>query len=527
MVTAPRPQSVSGHHEGLLPARLILGRPIGIVQPKRSKVVSIAPGCYSSRWSDSQEAGLQLHPPRRTLLQTILPAPGMANYRFALGKHVVADFLLLIAAFGLLPVQSHQFGQWAGPILVYGAIFTLLGYSERLYDREILRLPTEETVLLLKVFVWSTAMMSVAFVSWGGPAQHSVLKFITAASLGCTLMLVYRRCLREFLSRRVANGNTRNVLVVGAGQVGRKLARLIEEDPAERRRVCGFLDAKQLWRKDVLGGVEDLPAVARQEFVDEVLITVPQQSQIARKAIWQARRNHIDVKIVADVMGADPSRVTLERFEDIPVVTLWEEAVPVVRLLLKRIADLIFSGIGLICAAPLFAAIALAIKLDSPGSVFYRAPRVGLKGRHFLCYKFRTMVADADRLKEDLREQNERQGPFFKLAGDPRVTHVGRFLRRYSLDELPQMWNVLKGEMSLVGPRPHPVDDVQRYALEDYQRLEATPGLTGLWQVTARHDPSFERSMALDREYIGRWSLGMDLRILCKTIGAVVRGEGA
>jgi lipopolysaccharide/colanic/teichoic acid biosynthesis glycosyltransferase len=126
-----------------------------------------------------------------------------------------------------------------------------------------------------------------------------------------------------------------------------------------------------------------------------------------------------------------------------------------------------------------------------------------------------------------LRTNNEREGPFFKIADDPRITRVGRFLRRYSLDELPQLWNVLRGEMSMVGPRPHPVDDTDRYSLDDWQRLEVTPGLTGLWQVTARQDPSFARSMELDRQYIGQWTLGMDFRILFRTIAAVLRGEGA
>lgn len=136
------------------------------------------------------------------------------------------------------------------------------------------------------------------------------------------------------------------------------------------------------------------------------------------------------------------------------------------------------------------------------------------------------MVTGTEGMKAKLRSCNERNGPFFKMAQDPRITRVGRILRRYSLDELPQLWNVLKGEMSLVGPRPHPVDDVERYRLEDFQRLEVTPGLTGLWQITARHDPSFARNMALDREYIGRWSLGMDFRILCRTITSVLRGQG-
>jgi lipopolysaccharide/colanic/teichoic acid biosynthesis glycosyltransferase len=171
-------------------------------------------------------------------------------------------------------------------------------------------------------------------------------------------------------------------------------------------------------------------------------------------------------------------------------------------------------------------AIAVLIKLDSPGPVLYRAPRAGRKGNLFRCYKFRTMVHNADELKDALKQDNQRSGPFFKIADDPRITRLGRFLRRYSLDELPQLWNVLKGDMSLVGPRPHPVDDYVAYDIEHLARLDMMPGITGLWQVTARRDPSFRRGMELDREYIRTWSLGLDARILLKTVWAVVRGSG-
>jgi lipopolysaccharide/colanic/teichoic acid biosynthesis glycosyltransferase len=181
----------------------------------------------------------------------------------------------------------------------------------------------------------------------------------------------------------------------------------------------------------------------------------------------------------------------------------------------------------LFVTAPVLAAVALGIKLESPGPVLYRAQRVGLKGRRFLCYKFRTMSQGADKLKEQLRSRNERQGAFFKIANDPRITRFGRFLRRYSLDELPQLWNVLRGEMSLVGPRPHPLDDFERYEIGDLQRLDVSPGLTGLWQVTARRDPSFERSLALDLEYIESWTLWRDFRILYKTVAVVLQGSGA
>jgi lipopolysaccharide/colanic/teichoic acid biosynthesis glycosyltransferase len=199
---------------------------------------------------------------------------------------------------------------------------------------------------------------------------------------------------------------------------------------------------------------------------------------------------------------------------------------PAAGLVVKRLIDVLGAGVALIFLLPLLAAIAALIKMDSAGPVFYCAQRAGRKGRRFPCYKFRTMVRNADDLKSALRHNNERSGPIFKIAGDPRITRLGRYLRRYSLDELPQLWNVVRGEMSLVGPRPHPVEEVAQYEIEHLARLDVTPGITGLWQVTARRDPCFQRGLELDREYIRTWSLGLDTRILLRTVLEVVHGGG-
>ncbi len=195
-------------------------------------------------------------------------------------------------------------------------------------------------------------------------------------------------------------------------------------------------------------------------------------------------------------------------------------------LFVKRIMDLLLSAVALLLLWPLLLAIALAVKLESPGPVIYASLRVGKKGQQFVCHKFRTMFDGADELKDSLLRYNERQDPFFKIADDPRVTRLGRFLRKYSLDELPQFWNVLKGDMSLVGPRPHPVDDYARYRPEDHRRLDVKPGITGLWQISARANPSFETCMKLDLEYMKRWSLLLDFKLLVRTIPAVLSGEG-
>jgi lipopolysaccharide/colanic/teichoic acid biosynthesis glycosyltransferase len=206
---------------------------------------------------------------------------------------------------------------------------------------------------------------------------------------------------------------------------------------------------------------------------------------------------------------------------------LHREPIPEIGLLFKRVVDILVSAIVMFFCAPLLVVLAVAIKLDSPGPVFYCAPRAGRKGRLFTCFKLRTMSMDADLKKGELRHLNERSGPFFKITDDPRITSTGKWLRRFSLDELPQLWNVMKGDMSLVGPRPHPVDDYKNYDLAHMRRLDVCPGLTGLWQVTARRDASFEKSMELDLDYIENWSFWLDLTILMKTVPEVLKASGA
>jgi lipopolysaccharide/colanic/teichoic acid biosynthesis glycosyltransferase len=189
--------------------------------------------------------------------------------------------------------------------------------------------------------------------------------------------------------------------------------------------------------------------------------------------------------------------------------------------------DIVFSTLILICILPVLLAIAIAIKLDSKGPVFYHAQRLGKKGRVFRCLKFRTMVRDADKRLSDVMHMNERDGVLFKISNDPRITKPGRFLRKYSLDELPQFFNVLHGDMSIVGPRPPLASEVQAYQLSHLRRLDVTPGITGLWQVQSRQDPSFDSYISLDVTYIENWSVWLDIKIILRTIGVVVAGTGS
>jgi exopolysaccharide biosynthesis polyprenyl glycosylphosphotransferase len=317
----------------------------------------------------------------------------------------------------------------------------------------------------------------------------------------------------------------RNILIVGAGGFGRRVASCIESHPEEGRVVCGFLDDERPLGNGIIGPTSSLARISRTAFVDEIILAAPHDRALNLRVLHQARRLHLDVEMAVDLFGCEPAQTAVRRVEDLPVICLHREALPAAQLLAKRVVDIVGASIGLIFLAPVFSLIAGLIKWDSPGPVIYSAPRIGRKGKSFRCYKFRTMVTNADDLKSGLRQRNERSGAF-KIAHDPRITRVGRWLRRYSLDELPQLCNVLRREMSLVGPRPHPLDDFAAYGVEHLARLDVTPGITGLWQVTARRNPSFEIGMELDRKYIEAWNLVMDLRILFKTILAVFRGSG-
>lgn len=468
----------------------------------------------------------------------------MYGLRSNLTPQIVADFFLVFVSFAavghlmlllefairhdpaalLRPEPFPTAG--AGLLLLYGALFTLLGFSERLYDPETVQMPRREQLVLGKVVFWSAALV-VGAVSWSGPQLISLTSLAASAPLNFLIMLAWRNYWRHLPAQAHSRRDIRNVLIIGAGTVGRRLAANISQDPAGRYVVVGFLDQTEPVGGNVHGQIEDLARIARADFVDEIILTAPQQADMARWAIREARRNQIDVKVVPDLFGFEPDDpLVFEKVGNIPVLTLREERMPVFALFLKRSVDTVLASLALALASPLLAIIAVVVKLESSGPVLYQAERVGLKGRRFPCYKFRTMSMDADRLKEHLRACNQRRGPFFKIADDPRITRAGRFLRRYSLDELPQLWNVVRGEMSLVGPRPHPLDDFERYDLGDLQRLGVPPGLTGLWQVTARRDPSFERGLALDLEYIRSWTLWRDFQILYKTVSVVLHGSG-
>jgi exopolysaccharide biosynthesis polyprenyl glycosylphosphotransferase len=243
--------------------------------------------------------------------------------------------------------------------------------------------------------------------------------------------------------------------------------------------------------------------------------------------VEEARAIGIDVRVVPDLYDGLAWNAPVEYIGQFPTIPLHRRDLPIGAFLLKRVLDITVAALGILLGWPFLLLIGAAIKLDSGGPVFYRAHRIGRKGRTFACYKFRTMCVNADNLKEELKHKNERDGILFKIANDPRVTRVGRFLRKYSLDELPQFYNVLRGDMSLVGPRPPMASEVEQYDLAHLRRLDVLPGMTGLWQVEARQDPSFDSYISLDTAYVENWSLWLDMKILARTVGVVLSGTGS
>jgi exopolysaccharide biosynthesis polyprenyl glycosylphosphotransferase len=347
------------------------------------------------------------------------------------------------------------------------------------------------------------------------------------------VMLMARRALwRRLRQRRFLQGlETRNVLIVGDGRVGHALRNHLESLSHMGFRFKGFISmdgrGEASGGAQVIGSLRNCVALARSLFVDEIYFSTPADKQTVISVVEEARQLGIDVRVVPDLYDGLAWNAPVEFIGQFPTIPLHRRDFPRDAFLLKRVMDVILSSIALAISAPVMAVIAVMIRLDSPGPVVYTADRLGRKGRVFRCFKFRTMVEDADRKRGDLQHMNERDGVLFKISNDPRLTRIGAKLRKYSLDELPQFWNVLKGDMSMVGPRPPLASEVEKYDLAHLRRLDVLPGITGLWQVEARQDPSFDSYISLDTAYVENWTFMLDLRILARTIGVVLAGTGA
>jgi exopolysaccharide biosynthesis polyprenyl glycosylphosphotransferase len=273
-----------------------------------------------------------------------------------------------------------------------------------------------------------------------------------------------------------------------------------------------------------------LESVLRHQSVDEVLISLSpsKRGALVEKIVNRCEEEGVIVRVRAELFDLRTAKAYADELEGLPVLTFRSGPQEDWRLMAKRLIDIVSSSLLLLALAPLFIIVAALIKWNSPGPVFFAQERIGFNKRRFEMLKFRTMVNGAERQQDALEDLNEAEGPVFKIRNDPRVTPMGKFLRRFSIDELPQLINVLKGDMSLVGPRPLPIRDVERIDSASHKRrFSIKPGLTCLWQVNGRSNIGFEDWVRMDLEYIDQWSLALDVMILLKTIPAVFRGPGA
>jgi exopolysaccharide biosynthesis polyprenyl glycosylphosphotransferase len=324
------------------------------------------------------------------------------------------------------------------------------------------------------------------------------------------------------------------VLVAGTGKSARRHLEELRAHPEWGLEARGVVSEAPHLAIDavagvrLLGSIADLPTLLRTQVVDEVHFAVSRRTlERLDEAVRVCDEMGVTVRVAMGFLGGLNSRPALEAVGGAPFLTLSSAPRDGAGLVLKRVFDVVVSGVALVAALPILLAAAAAIKLTSPGPVIFRQKRSGMNGRVFTLYKFRTMVANAEALKGDLQTRNEMDGPVFKIKNDPRVTRVGRVLRKLSIDELPQLWNVLRGDMSIVGPRPPIPTEVEKYERWQRRRLSMRPGITCIWQVSGRNTVDFKRWMEMDLEYIDNWSLALDLKILLKTIPAVLSSRGA
>ena len=429
-------------------------------------------------------------------------------------------------------------------IMTFGALVLLwhaLFSSMRVYGQtslagkcsysstEVMRIMKASAVGSLTIVVMSM-IANIKFVG----AEFLLLFFVSVTSLTVLGRYVFREIFLRFLDD---DDRLLRLLVVGANRRSLKLANQIRSSREMGYRIIGFADQSvkhvddfDQSGYDVVSDLENLPQYLRSTPVDEVVITLPLRTRyddierVARLCDEQG----ITVGMLPDMIAFNPMFSGLQSFGDQTIMTVGPHGIKGVQAFIKRLLDVVASSALLVLLVPVFILIMAAIKLTSRGPVFFRQERLGLNKKRFKMLKFRSMVVDAEDRMAAIEGLNEAEGPVFKIEDDPRITKIGKFLRKSSLDELPQLFNVLRGEMSLVGPRPLTVRDYEGFS-EDWhrRRFSIRPGITGLWQVSGRCDLPFDQWMQLDMQYIDQWSLALDIKVLLLTVPAVVSGSGA
>jgi exopolysaccharide biosynthesis polyprenyl glycosylphosphotransferase len=397
---------------------------------------------------------------------------------------------------------------------------------------------TREALTTIRVVI--TGSILLATVAYLMPLRQLSRSWFVLFGALATVLLVAEKIVLRLVARYVRSKglNYRTIVIVGTGRRALDVARIINDHKYWGYKILGFVsDGHRLsngWgRYRVFGTVPDLRRLLETgmgvgEPVDEIVFAVTRKKLDEMKQIFLfCEELGIRARVAMNFFQNRVARIEIEELEGIPFITFTTTPSNESQLAVKRLLDIAVSALLLVLAAPLILLVAAVIKLTSPGSVFFKQTRIGLNGRIFTLYKFRTMIEDAHERREEVSHLNEMTGPVFKMKDDPRVTTVGRVLRKFSLDEIPQFWNVFRGDMSLVGPRPPIPEEVANYHRWHRRRLSMKPGLTCLWQINGRNNVDFDRWMQLDLQYIDNWSPLLDLKILLRTIPAVLSGRGA
>lgn len=439
----------------------------------------------------------------------------------------------LIGRFFSTQVSIRTFGLFLCFLFIWHIIFSAF----KLYRSRRLSTRWREVV---DVFAASSLGTLVLFVMAGLLRIETVTPlFLTVfIVVSSTITVVNRLMLRWGLAWiRTRGRNLRFVLILGTNSRAVQLARKIEAQPRLGYRLIGFVD--EVWEGTeefkesgyhTVSDFNDFPAIIRSRVVDEVWVVIPVESfsQQLSEILTYCHKFGIITRFYSNIINPEMAYLRTEQFEGTSFITQYPGAMEGWPVLVKRLLDIILSMIFLILFSPIFVSTAILIKITSHGPVFFVQERIGLNKRRFKLYKFRTMTSDAEKKLPELEHLNEITGPVFKIKDDPRITRIGRFLRGTSVDELPQLFNVLMGDMSLVGPRPLPVRDYEGFYRDRHRRRFCVPpGITCLWQVQGRSTIPFEKWMELDLKYIDQWSLCLDLKILLKTIPVVLKGSGA
>lgn len=454
---------------------------------------------------------------------------------------ILADILTLAVAFAFAYLVRGHFGKGLQDPFEYLWIFLVV---VPVWFYLLTRHGFYLSIRRLSSFDILSRMVSVHLA--GGVVVAAVIYFLDRDQYSRGLYLLFLAlaflllCLQKLLLKivlgflRSQRLNTRNILVVGTQEKARRFCQLIEEHRDWGLAIVGFVQVapgplqQQVEGHRVLGRSEDLIDICKRVQVDEVVFCIPTDYVVnAEPYLQELEEVGVTVRMVMDFFEASYYRKEISLFHnDLPILTYYPKAFEAQQLFLKRLLDIVGALAGLLITGLLLPFIALAIKQDSPGPLLFGQMRVGENNRSFRCWKFRSMYNDAESRKKELLARNEMKGAVFKIRDDPRITRVGKFLRKTSLDELPQFWNVLRGEMSLVGTRPPTPDEVAQYENWHRRRICIKPGITGLWQVSGRNQiEDFDEIVRLDLHYIDKWSLWLDIKILIKTIG-VVLGRG-